>query len=187
MALTPTITIPLGFDAPAFSLTDVRSGKLMTFDDCKGIHGTLVIFICNHCPYVTHIIRPLVNIAAEYAARGIHTVAICSNDEITYPQDGPDKMKLFALEQDFAFPYLHDATQEVAKLYDAACTPDLNVFDAKGKCVYRGQFDSSRPGNNLPVNGEDLRNTFELLLQGKTIPEQGQRPSTGCNIKWKNA
>lgn len=186
MALTPTKPIPLGFAAPDFKLTDQISNKLLTFKDIQGKKGTLVMFICNHCPYVKHVINELVSIGKEYMPKGIGMVAINSNDAENYPEDSPENMKLFAADHDFPFPYLYDETQEVAKAYDAACTPDFNLFDVKNRCVYRGQLDGSRPGNEMPVNGEDLRAALDLVLAGKPVPEK-QIPSTGCNIKWKKS
>jgi peroxiredoxin len=184
MALTPTKPIPLGFQAPAFKLPNVISEKKTTFDDIRGQKGTLVMFICNHCPYVVHVINELVSIGREYMPKGIGMVAINSNDVEKYPADSPAKMVDFAKEKKFPFPYLYDKTQEVAKAYDAACTPDFNLFDKDNKCVYRGQLDSSRPGNDTPVNGADLRRALDQVLRGKAVPEK-QIPSSGCNIKWK--
>ena len=184
MAETPTKQIPLGFKAPDFNLADTVSGKIKSFDEIKGSKGTVVMFICNHCPYVKHIIHELVRVAKEYFHWGIGFVAISSNDVLNYPQDHPDKMKDFAAEQDFPFPYLYDESQEVAKAYDAACTPDFGVFDADDRCVYRGQFDDSRPGNDKLVSGRDLRKSLDLILAGEPVPED-QIPSVGCNIKWK--
>jgi peroxiredoxin len=184
MALTPTKPIPLGFQPPAFSLLNVISGKKTTYDDIRGEKGTLVMFICNHCPYVVHVIDELVAIGREYMPKGIGMVAINSNDVEKYPADSPAKMIVFAKEKKFPFVYLYDKTQEVAKAYDAACTPDFNLFDKENKCVYRGQLDSSRPGNDTPVNGADLRRALDQVLRGKAVPEK-QIPSTGCNIKWK--
>lgn len=184
MAETPTNIIPLGFDAPEFKLKDILSGEYKTFQTTKGDKATVVIFMCNHCPFVIHIIDELVKVADEYKAKGVNFVGINSNDIENYPQDAPPHMKVFAQDHGMKFPYLFDETQEVAKAYDAACTPDFNVFDGNGKCVYRGQFDASRPGNKLPVTGEDLRMTLDLILDNQKVPEE-QVPSIGCNIKWK--
>ncbi len=184
MSLTPTKPISLGFGAPDFSLPDAVSGKLISFKDIRGEKGTLVMFICNHCPYVKHVIHELVNIGNDYLSQGIGIVAINSNDVENYPDDHPEKMKDLAWELRFPFPYLFDESQEVAKAYDAACTPDFDLFDADGKCVYRGQLDASRPGNNEPVNGSDLRKALDLVLIGQEVPSK-QIPSVGCNIKWK--
>lgn len=184
MAETPTIQIPLGFKAPKFKLPDTITGKQLTFDDIKGEKGTMVIFICNHCPYVIHVIHEIVNIAKEYMPKGIGFVAISSNDVENYPQDAPDKMKEHAAQWDFPFPYLYDESQEVAKAYQAACTPDYNLFDANDLCVYRGQLDDSRPKNNEPVDGKDLRAALDAILNDRSVSPD-QKPSTGCNIKWK--
>lgn len=184
MALTPTKVIPLGFTAPDFKLVDQISSKALTYNDIKGEKGTLVMFTCNHCPYVKHLVHELVAIGKEFMPKGIGMVAISANDVVNYPEDSPEKMKVFAAKNDFPFPYLYDETQEVAKAYDAACTPDFNLFDAENRCVYRGQFDGSRPGNEVPVSGKDLRAAINLVLDGKKVPEN-QIPSIGCNIKWK--
>ncbi len=184
MALTPTTTIALGFQAPGFNLPDTVSGQTLSFEDIKGEKGTLVMFICNHCPFVVHIRKGLVQLARDYITRGIGVVAISSNDVLNYPDDRPEKMRELAVECAFPFPYLYDESQKVARAYDAACTPDFSVFDAQEKCVYRGRMDASGPGNNIPVNGKDLRTVFDALLTGKPVPEQ-QTPSIGCSIKWK--
>lgn len=184
MALTPTKQIDLGFTAPDFSLPDVISGEHKTYQQIRGDKGTLVMFICNHCPYVKHVIHELVRIGKDYLPKGIGIVAINSNDVKNYPDDSPEKMIEFARQQSFPFPYLFDESQDVARAYDAACTPDYNLFDAEDKCVYRGQLDGSRPGNDKPVNGEDLRRALNQVLNGETVPAK-QTPSTGCNIKWK--
>ena len=144
-----------------------------------------MVFMCNHCPFVIHILEAFVAFAAECLERGVNVVAISSNDVVTYPQDDVPLMKTLAEEQGFTFPYLYDSTQEVARAYDAACTPDFSVFDAQRRCVYRGQFDGSRPGNDVPVTGEDLRRVVNQLLEGKLVPREGQKPSIGCNIKWR--
>ncbi len=185
MSLTPTTSIPLGFKAPAFSLSDTVSGKQMTYDDVKGENGTLVMFICNHCPYVIHMHEQLIAIGEEYRSKGVGFVAISSNDVDNYPQDGPELMKKLALEKGFPFPYLYDETQEVAKAYDAACTPDFDLFDANDICVYRGRMDESRPGNDIPLTGKDMRAAIDAMLSGEAI-EGPQYPSMGCNIKWKS-
>lgn len=185
MTLTPTKKVDLGFQAPDFSLPEPLTGKNISLQDVKGNNGTLVMFICNHCPYVKHIIKELVNIGNDYIPKGIGMAAINSNDVKNFPDDHPDRMKVLATELDFPFPYLFDESQEIAKAYQAACTPDFNLFDAEGKCVYRGQLDGSRPGNDIPVTGTDLRTALDLIVQGKKVPEQ-QTPSVGCNIKWKD-
>jgi len=184
MALTPTKKIPLGFTAPSFTLPDQVSDKLLSYNDLKGEDGTLVMFICNHCPYVKHVIDELVSIGKAYMPKGLGVVAISSNDVENYPQDSPEKMKEFAAENDFPFAYLYDESQEVAKAYDAACTPDFNLFDKNNRCVYRGQLDASRPGNEIPVSGKDLRKAIEQVLRNEPVPTD-QIPSVGCGIKWK--
>lgn len=184
MALTPTTSIPLGFTAPDFLLPDVVTGRKVSYSAIKGVKGTVVMFICNHCPYVIHVLEELINLANEYQEKGIGFVAISSNDVENYPDDHPDKMRKLALKESFPFPYLYDETQEIAKAYDAACTPDFSVFNEQDKAVYRGRLDGSRPGNDIPVTGEDLRKALDQLLAGEKIPEE-QLPSMGCNIKWK--
>lgn len=184
MARTPTIQIPLGFKAPEFDLPDTISGQNYTYSALRGEKATVVMFICNHCPFVVHVIEELVRLGDDYKNKGIGFVVISSNDVINYPQDAPEKMKELAVEMKFPYPYLYDMSQDVAKAYDAACTPDFNVFDANDVCVYRGQLDDSRPGNNEPVNGKDMRRVFDYLIQGKPI-DFDQKPSLGCNIKWK--
>ncbi len=184
MARTPSNMMPLGTQAQDFNLYDTASGDELSLSEMTGSNGTLVVFMCNHCPFVIHILDELVTICAEYKELGISTVAISSNDVENYPQDAPDKMRELAVLKEFSFPYLYDEDQSVAKAYDAACTPDFYLFDSELKCVYRGQMDGSRPGNELPVNGEDLRGAMNLLIEGKPIPED-QKPSIGCNIKWK--
>lgn len=186
MSLTPTTNIPLGFVAPAFSLPDTVSGKDFSYEDLKGEKGTLVMFICNHCPFVVHIREELARLAKAYQPVGIGIVAISSNDVVNYPQDGPKQMAALAKALDFTFPYLFDESQDVAKAYDAACTPDFSVFDKDQRCVYRGQLDDSRPGNGVPVTGKDLRAVLDALVEGHPIPGNHQ-PSVGCNIKWKKA
>lgn len=185
MSETPTTKIPLGFKAPEFLLLDTVSGKKLNFSQIRGEKGTVVIFICNHCPYVIHVIHEIVNIAKEYIPKGIGFVAISANDVENYPQDAPDKMKEHAELWEFPFPYLYDESQEVAKAYQAACTPDYNIFDRDDFCVYRGQLDGSRPKNNAPIDGKDLRKALDTLLKGERISEN-QKPSVGCNIKWKS-
>ncbi|MCB0756537.1 MAG: thioredoxin family protein [Flavobacteriales bacterium] len=184
MARTPTVEMELGYSAPDFLLPNVVSGKSTGFSDVRGERGTVVMFICNHCPFVIHVMDELIRIGSDFKERGIGFVAISSNDVSTHPDDSPEKMKALAEEKAFPFPYLYDETQEVAKAYTAACTPDFSVFNAEAKCVYRGQLDDSRPGNNEPVNGKDLREVLDKLIAGESIPTQ-QKPSLGCNIKWK--
>ena len=184
MARTLTTQIPLGFDAPYFELPEPLSGKIISLNDIKGTKGTLVMFICNHCPFVKHVMDELVKIGFDYMDKGIGIVAINSNDVENYPDDHPDKMKELAESLNMPYPYLFDETQEVANAYDAACTPDFNIFDAEGKCVYRGQLDGARPGNDIPVTGVDLRKALDQVVNGEKVPED-QMPSIGCNIKWK--
>ena len=154
------------------------------FKNIKGQRGTVVMFICNHCPFVVHVLDELIQIGNEYEDKGVGFVAISSNDVANYPDDSPEKMKILAERKQFPFPYLYDESQDVAKAYFAACTPDFSVFDSSDKCVYRGQLDGSRPGNDVPVTGEDLRQVLNQLIDGNSISEN-QKPSIGCNIKWK--
>jgi len=176
--------LPIGTKAPDFNLVNTIDNGMVNLQDAKGEKGTVIMFICNHCPFVVHVNPMLVEIANTYANKGIGFIAISSNDVINYPQDGPDLMKAHAKENNYPFPYLYDETQEVAKAYDAACTPDLYVFDSDLKLVYRGQLDDSRPGNGIPVTGKDLKHALDCLLQGKENTAL-QKPSIGCNIKWK--
>ena len=185
MAVTPSNMLPIGTKAPDFKLYDTVSGEHQSLDDLKSDKGTLVMFICNHCPYVKHVNPELVRLANDYKEKGISFIAISSNDVESHPQDSPEKMSQNAKEQGYPFPYLYDETQEVAKAYKAACTPDFFLFDGDLKLVYRGRLDESSPGNNKPLNGKDLRHALDKLLQGETIPEKEQYPSMGCNIKWK--
>lgn len=182
MAANSTM-MPLGTEAPAFELTDVVSGTLVRFHD-QPVVATLVAFICNHCPYVVHIIQEFVAVAAEAQKRGIRVLAISSNDVTCYPQDSPENMKEFAAVHRFTFPYLFDETQQVAKAYQAACTPDLYLFDADNRCVYRGRFDASTPGNGRPVTGEDIRDAIDSIVNGQPVSTE-QFPSIGCSIKWR--
>ena len=184
MAQTPSNMLPLGTKAPGFSLPDTVSGRSLTLDQIRGANGTVVMFICNHCPFVKHINAGLVRAANDYKPKGIAFVAISSNDVVNYPDDSPEKMSAVALQLGYPFPYLYDATQEVARAYQAACTPDFYLFDAGLACVYRGQFDGARPGNAEPVTGKDLRAAMDALLAGKPI-DAAQKASVGCNIKWK--
>ena len=186
MARTPSNMMPLGTKAPDFSLTDTVSGHAMTLNELSGSAGTVVMFICNHCPFVKHVNAGIVALAEDYRDKGIGFVAISSNDVENYPQDGPELMKENALQEGFTFPYLYDESQEVATAYDAACTPDFYLFDAELNLVYRGQLDDSRPENGIPVTGADMRNALESVLSGKPV-DPHQKPSIGCNIKWKVA
>ena len=182
MSLTPSTMLDLGTPAPAFSLA-ASDGSRLSLDDIK--EKVLVIaFICNHCPYVKHIREGLRQFAADYQPRGVAVVAINSNDPERYPDDAPDKMAVEVAAAGYTFPYLFDETQEVAKAYRAACTPDFFVFDENRRLVYRGQFDDSRPGNEVPVTGADLRRAVEAVLAGQAVPGE-QKPSMGCNIKWR--
>lgn len=185
MARTPSNMLPLGTKAPDFKLIDTVSDTYLSLNDLKGTDGTVIMFICNHCPFVIHVNSELVKIATEYSKKGISFIAISSNDVENYPQDGPEKMKLHAKKEKYPFPYLYDETQDVAKAYDAACTPDIYVFDKNLELVYRGQLDDSRPGNGEPLTGKDLRHAIDCLLENKENLEV-QKPSIGCNIKWKN-
>jgi peroxiredoxin len=176
--------LPLGTTATDFTLVNTINNEKIHLQEYKGVKGTLIMFICNHCPFVIHINQALVALANHYKKEGINFIAISSNDAVSYPQDGPDKMKMHAFNNQYPFPYLYDASQEVAKAYDAACTPDIYLFDASLKLVYRGQLDDSRPGNSIPVTGKDLRHALECLLNN-TENTNIQKPSIGCNIKWK--
>jgi peroxiredoxin len=184
MANTPSNMLPLGSRAAHFEMFDTVTGKNLSLEQLKGNKGTVLFFICNHCPFVIHVNTELVRIANEYASKGISFVAISSNDVDHYPQDGPELMKKTASYYNYPFPYLYDETQKVAKAYDAACTPDTYLFDENLNLVYRGQIDNSRPGNDTPVSGSDLRHALDHLLLKKGIVEN-QKPSMGCNIKWK--
>ena len=184
MSLTPSTMLPLGTIAPNFDLMDAVTKNSMSLKDVRGKHGTVVMFICNHCPFVKHINEELVRVCNDYRVTGFGFVAISSNDVEKYPQDHPDLMWQNAREEGYPFPYLYDATQEVAKAYDAACTPDFYLFDEDLKLVYRGQLDNSRPGNGIPVNGRDLREAMDIILNNNS-QRKDQKPSIGCNIKWK--
>jgi len=183
MALTPSTMIPLGSQAPDFRLPDT-DGRTVARDDFKNAPALLVMFICNHCPYVKHVRQGLADLAREYQGKGVAVVGISANDAIAYPDDSPAKMVREKAEAGYVFPYLYDESQDVAHAYQAACTPDFYVFDGARKLVYRGQMDDSRPGNNLPVTGKDLRAALDAVLAGQAVSEQ-QKPSIGCNIKWK--
>ncbi len=184
MAQTPTTLIPLGFPAPAFSLPDTVSGKVISLDELKSDKATVIMFICNHCPFVVHVIDELVRIANDYIPKGVSFIAISSNDVVKYPQDGPEMMKEFAAVKSLPFPYLYDETQDVARAYSAACTPDFSIFDRELKCVYRGQLDDSRPSNGKPVTGKDIREALDNILAAKPVSAD-QKVSIGCNIKWR--
>jgi peroxiredoxin len=184
MARTPSNMLPLGTIAPNFKLKDTNSNNEYSFEDLKGSKGTLVIFICNHCPFVLHVIKEIVMIANDYRVQGIGVVAISSNDIEKFPQDAPNLMTEFAFQNKIDFPYLFDESQQVAKAYDAACTPDFYLFDNQDKLFYRGQLDDSRPGNGIPLSGSSLRSAIDALIYNRTLNEI-QKPSIGCNIKWK--
>ena len=186
MARTPSNMLPLGTPAPDFELLDTVSDGNVSLQEVQGSKGTVVMFICNHCPFVVHVNPEITRLAQEYQPMGFGFVAISSNDVENYPQDAPHLMKEKAKEVGYGFPYLYDETQAVAKAYDAACTPDFYLFDADLKLVYRGQLDNSRPGNGLPLTGEDLRKALDALVKGSVIDPE-QKPSLGCNIKWKEA
>ncbi len=184
MALTASTMLPLGTPAPAFELPDTVSSETIRLDTFAGRKGLLVMFICNHCPYVMHINAELVRLGEDYAGPELGMVAIVSNDADNYPDDAPDKLKSRAKELGYRFAYCHDESQEIAKAYTAACTPDFFLFDADRRLVYRGQLDESRPENGLPVTGKDLRAAIDAVLAGRA-PAGEQKPSMGCNIKWK--
>ena len=184
MVLTPSNMMPLGTQAPDFTLPDVVSGTELRLCDLKGDHATLIMFICNHCPFVKHIQNELVRLGKEYPAKGVSIIAISSNDVDSYPDDSPEKMKILADSLGYTFPYLYDETQLVARAYDATCTPDFFVFDKDLICVYRGQLDDSRPGNGIPVTGSNIRDAMDAVILKKEVDVQ-QKPSIGCNIKWK--
>jgi peroxiredoxin len=176
--------LPLGTPAPGFSLPDTVSGKTVSLDDFKSAPALLVMFLCNHCPYVKHIQAGLTQMTKDLVVRGVGVVGISSNDVVTYPDDSPEKMREEAQRAGYAFPYLFDETQAVARSYHAACTPDFFLFDGAQKLVYRGQMDDARRGNDLPVNGSSLRAAVDAVLAGKPVAVR-QIPSLGCNIKWK--
>lgn len=184
MALVESNMLPLGTIAPDFFLPNVVDNSIYSLQLLKGENGTIVVFSCNHCPYVIHLLDAFVAFAKENKGKGIETIVISSNDVKNYPADHPDLMRKLALEKNFSFPYLYDESQAVAKAYDAACTPDFYLLNAKNELVYRGRFDASRPGNNTPITGEDLQNAIDNLLKKDPILEK-QYPSMGCNIKWK--
>lgn len=183
MVKTASTMLPLGTAAPDFRLPDA-TGKTYTLADFRSAPALLVIFMCNHCPFVKHVASGLADLAREYQARGVAVVGINSNDYQQYPDDAPEKMLEEVRARGYTFPYLVDESQEVAKAYQAACTPDFFVFDKDRKLVYRGQMDASRPGNNVPVTGNDLRAALDAVLEGRPVPAD-QKPSLGCNIKWK--
>ncbi len=184
MARTPSGMIPLGTQAPHFKLLDVISGEQKSLSEVKGKKGTLVMFICAHCPYVILVQDEIVRLAQEFQKEGVGFIAISANDVKNYPEDRPEKLKEQAETVGFTFPYLYDETQEVSTAYQAECTPDFFLFDEELKCVYRGRLDEATPGNGKPVTGQDLRQAMKNLIDGEPIDEN-QMPSVGCNIKWK--
>ena len=184
MVLTPSTMLPLGTKAPGFRLPDTE-GKTVSLDDFRDAPALVVLFICNHCPYVKHIRRALAAVGADMQKKGVAVVAVNSNDAETYPDDSPEKMAREKQETGYPFPYLFDETQEVAKAYHAACTPDIYVFDGARRLAYRGQFDASRPGNDKPSDGRDLREAVARVVAGASLDPAAQIPSIGCNIKWK--
>lgn len=184
MALTTSTMLPIGTNAPAFSLMDVVSGKkinLKTFADKQAL---LVMFICTHCPYVKHVQNELARVGSDYRGKSVGIVAISANNPVSHPDDAPEKLKAMAEKLGFSFPYCFDETQETAKTYTAACTPDFFLFDKDRKLVYRGQLDDSRPGNGKPNDGRDLRDAVDAVLADKPVSPE-QKPSLGCNIKWR--
>ncbi len=183
MAATASTMLPLATAAPDFHLPD-SAGRFVSRDDYAGSPALLVMFLCNHCPYVQHVAEEVVRVAKEYQTRGVGVVAVSSNDVAQYPDDSPARMAEVATAMGFTFTYLYDETQEVAKAYHAACTPDFFLFDADRRLVYRGQLDGARPGNGVPVSGHDLRAALDAVLADNPVPEP-QLPSLGCNIKWK--
>src|SRR5574341_248599 len=184
MTAVPSTMLPLGNKLPGLALPNVVDGRMVSPADYRDRPALLVMFICNHCPYVRHVKQEIGRVAAEYAPRGVGVVAISANDVAAYPDDAPDKMKALALAEGWRFPYLFDETQAVAKSFRAACTPEFYLFDRQRTLVYRGQLDDSRPKNDVPVTGRDLRAALDALLNGRSISPE-QIPSVGCNIKWK--
>lgn len=184
MVRTPSTMAALGAVAPDFALPDPKAGRTVSRDDFADAPALLVAFLSNHCPFVKHIAKELGAFSREYTEKGLAMVGICANDVANYPDDSPDKMAAEVDARGYAFPYLHDESQEVAKAFEAACTPDFFLYDADRKLVYRGQFDDSRPSLDAPVTGADLRAACDAVLTGD-LPSPEQRPSLGCNIKWK--
>ena len=176
--------LPLGTPAPSFALRDTVTGRTVTLEELAGSSALLIAFVCNHCPFVKHILDGFVTFARDFGTRGLAVIAISSNDAVRYPADAPEEMARIATLKRFTFPYLFDETQGVAKAYRAACTPDFFVYDSSRKLIYRGQMDASRPGNGKPNDGADLREALDAVLTGK-LPHEQQIPSMGCNIKWK--
>lgn len=185
MVMTPSNMLPIGTEAPDFTLYDTVSQEQKSLDDMKSDKATVIMFICNHCPFVKYIETKLAEVAQEYQTKGIAFIGISSNDADNYPEDAPDKMAAKAEEVGYTFPYLYDETQDVARAYQAACTPDFYIFDGGLKCVYRGQFDDSRPSGDTPVTAKDISTALDNILHGKPVDPE-QKPSLGCNIKWKS-
>ncbi len=185
MARTPSVMIPLGSKANNFVLPDTKTGASVSLSKAKGNKGTVIMFICNHCPFVKHVNDELVRIANDYSGKEISFIAVSSNDAKQYPEDGPDAMKKVANELKYPFPYLYDESQDVAKTYQAACTPDFFIYDKDLILVYRGQLDSSRPGNDIPLTGKDMRAALDNIINNKPVSKD-QIPSIGCNIKWRS-
>lgn len=183
MSLRPSTMLDLGTEAPDFTLPDIYGGKI-SFSDFKNTKAVLVMFVCNHCPYVQHVRDEVINLTKEYQNKDVAVIGINSNDFREYPDDSPEKMREDSEKYGYTFPYLFDATQEVARKFHASCTPDFFLFDMNHKLVYRGQMDDSRPGNGKPVTGADLRKALDAILEGKRAPGL-QKPSIGCNIKWR--
>ena len=186
MTAVSSTMLSLGTAAPEFALPDTISGKEISLESIQSDLATVIMFICNHCPYVKHVNQEIVRLANNYQARGVSFVAISSNDVEAYPADSPERMKEVAAQHGYPFPYLYDEDQSVAKAYQAACTPDFYIFDEQMKLVYRGQLDGSRPRNDIPVTGEDVRSALDAIIEGEPVSEE-QRPSIGCNIKWKES
>lgn len=184
MAKTESAMLPLGTPAPAFSLPDVISNKNISLEKNAGKHATVILFICNHCPYVKHVNPELPKLAHDYMSKGVSFLAINANDVEHYPDDSPENMKKMALDIGYPFPYLFDESQEIARAYDAKCTPDFFVFDKDLKLAYRGQLDASRLGNSIPLTGESIRTALDCLISGQPVPDE-QYASLGCGIKWK--
>jgi peroxiredoxin len=185
MSTEPTTLLPLGAIAPEFSLTDTVSGKTVALSDVKAPAATVVMFICNHCPYVKHVQSQLVQLVNDYKSKGVGFAAISANDVVAYPEDGPEAMKETAQRLSYPFPYLYDESQAVARSYTAVCTPDMFVFDRNLKLAYRGQLDDTRPNSGVPSTGKDVRAALDALIAGKPVSTV-QKPSVGCSIKWKN-
>ncbi len=184
MALTESTMMSLGSRAPDFNLPEPLTGQDLSLEQLRGEHATLVMFICNHCPYVIHVIEGIAELSADYMPRGVGFVAINSNDVDSYPEDSPEKMSAWATQEQFLFPYLFDESQFVAQAYGAACTPDFFLFDDGLNCIYRGRMDGAKPGNDESVSGHDLREALDAVLTGMPV-NKDQKPSLGCNIKWK--